>query len=208
MPTSRYIVALTGGIGSGKSTVAGMFGQFGVARIDTDAISHALTGPGGQAIEGISRVFGHGVVTSNMALDRASMRKKVFEDERARALLEDILHPMIHAEVIRAIESETVAKAPYMLLEVPLLFETMGYRRMAQRTLVVDCPIGMQQQRVVHRSGLSIQEVDKILHKQISRSQRLQLADDVISNCRDIAALQPQVDCLHLRYESMAKTKR
>jgi len=202
-----YIVALTGGIGSGKSTVAELFGQGGVQVIDTDAIAHAITGPGGRALAPICKVFGRDVLAANGALDRPLMRTRVFEDAIARAALEGILHPMIRDEVDKALGSESAARAPYVMLAVPLLFETMGYRERIRRALVVDCTVGLQRRRVQQRSGLPPAEVDRILASQISRSMRLQLADDVISNSGDSASLLPQVALLHAHYEMMAKAE-
>ena len=208
MPKTSYIVALTGGIGSGKSTVAGLFIQRGAYLIDTDAIAHAITGSGGRALAPICAVFGDGVLAPDGALDRALMRTRVFEDTSARVVLEEILHPMIRDEVDAALGQETALHASYVMLAVPLLFETMGYRGRVRRALVVDCPVEMQRRRVQQRAGLPLPEVDRILASQISRSLRLQLADDVISNSGESARLSPQVALLHERYEIMAKAAR
>lgn len=205
MPTPGYIVALTGGIGSGKSVVAELFGQRGVHCVDTDAIAHAITGPGGRALAPIRKSFGGSVFTAAGALDRALMRIRIFEDVRARAALEEILHPMIREEVGVALASDGAARAPYAILEVPLLFETMAYRHLTRRALVVDCPVELQRMRVMQRSGLARPMVDQIIASQVSRSLRLQLADDVISNSGDPARLPRQVDFLHEYYETMAK---
>jgi dephospho-CoA kinase len=207
MPKPSFIVALTGGIGSGKSTIAGLFGQRGVHCIDTDAIAHAVTGPGGRALAPIRRVFGDGVFAAGGALDRALMRNRVFADAGARVALEEILHPMIREEVDGGIGSDAATRAPYVMLAVPLLFETMGYRGRFRRSLAVDCPVELQRRRVQQRSGLPAPEVDRILATQISRSLRLQLADDVISNPGDLARLAPQVALLHEHYQLIAKAE-
>ncbi len=133
------------------------------------------------------------------------MRMRIFDDANARSALEEILHPMIRDEVDTALTSDAAVRAPYVLLAVPLLFETMGYRRRARRTLAVDCPVELQRWRVQQRAGLRLPLVDQIIASQISRSLRLQLADDVISNSGDPARLRPQVRYLHERYEMMAK---
>jgi dephospho-CoA kinase len=207
MPKPSYIVALTGGIGSGKSTVAGLFGERGVYCIDTDAVAHAITAPGGRALAPIRNAFGDGVFAADGAFDRARMRTRVFGDAGARATLEEILHPMIRDDVEAAIGSAAAASAPYVMLAVPLLFETMGYRRRIRRALAVDCPVELQRRRVQQRSGLPAPEVDRILAAQISRSLRLQLADDVISNTADLAWLVPQVSRLHERYRLTAEVQ-
>lgn len=208
MPIPSYIVALTGGIGSGKSVVAELFGQRGVHCVDTDAIAHALTGPGGRALTPIRKSFGGSVFTAAGAFDRALMRTRVFEDAGARSALEEILHPMIREDVGMALVSEAASRAPYVILEVPLLFETMAYRRLVRRALAVDCPVELQRIRVRQRSGLQRPVVDQIIASQISRSLRLQLADDVISNSGDPSKLTRQVEFLHEHYEKRARMER
>lgn len=208
MSSPIYIVALTGGIGSGKSTVAELFGQCGVHIIDTDAIAHTITGSGGCALAPIRRVFGDGVLDSNGALDRRLMRMRVFEDAKSRVELEAILHPLIREEVDVALASKLTSQAPYVMLAVPLLFETMGYRLRVRRTLLVDCPVDTQRGRVQKRSGLSIPEIDSILLSQLCRSLRLQLADDVISNSAESVKLTSQVARLHGHYQTIANAQR
>lgn len=201
------VVALTGGIGSGKSTVAELFAQVGAHIVDTDAIAHTLTGQAGRALPPILKLFGHGVFDSEGAVDRSLMRISIFGDAHAKTELEAILHPMIRDDVRVALASEAAHLAPYVMLAVPLLFETMGYRRLVQRTLVVDCPIDTQRQRVKRRSGLPIKEIDQILAAQLFRLLRLQLADDVVSNSRHPENLPSQVAVLHERYQTIAGAK-
>lgn len=196
-----FIVGLTGGIGSGKSAAATLFEEFGAAVVDTDAIAHALTAPGGTAIAPIRDAFGDEVVAPNGALDRAAMRRKVFTDAQAKGRLEAILHPMIRAEADRR---SAAARAPYVVLVVPLLVESGGYRSRVQRIAVVDCPEAVQVARVMSRSGLSAEEARAIMAAQVSREARLAVADDVIDNGGELAALRPQIEALHRRYLEMA----
>lgn len=194
---SDYVVGLTGGIGSGKSTVAELFVAQGAALVDTDRIAHELTAADGAAMPLLRQAFGDLVVAADGALDRAAMRRLVFADASARARLEGILHPMIRelsAERCRA------ANAPYVLLAVPLLVESGSYRERCQRILVVDCPESLQIQRVMARSGLARAEVEAILASQATRQQRLAVADDVINNDGAPAELDRQVAVLHQQY--------
>ncbi len=196
-----FLVGLTGGIGSGKSAASSLFESLGAAVVDTDVIAHELTAPGGAAIESIRNAFGDEVIDARGALDRAAVRRKVFADASAKARLEAILHPMIRAEADRR---SAAARAPYVVLVVPLLVESGGYRSRVRRVAVVDCPEEVQVARVMTRSGLSAEEARAIMAAQVSREQRLAVADDVIDNGGDLAALRPQVEALHRRYLEMA----
>jgi len=194
---SDYVVGLTGGIGSGKSTVAELFVRNGAALVDTDAIAHELTAAGGAAIPALLAKFGPGVIDGSGALDRAAMRQSVFADPAARAQLEAILHPLIRQ---LAAERSQAAAAPYVILAVPLLVESGEYRQRCQRIAVVDCPESRQIERVMARSGLSVDQVRAIMAAQATRQQRLAVADDVVVNDGDLASLGEQVDALHRKY--------
>jgi dephospho-CoA kinase len=196
-----FIVGLTGGIGSGKSAAADLFGELGATIVDTDAIAHELTAPGGVAIDAIRAAFGADVIAANDALDRAAMRRRVFADAQAKARLEGILHPMIRDEADRRC---TASRAPYVVLVVPLLVESGGYRSRVQRVVVVDCPEEIQVARVMSRSGLTAEEARAIMAAQVERALRLAAADDVIDNGGELAALRPQVEALHRKYLEMA----
>ena len=194
---SINVVGLTGGIGSGKTAAANHFAALGVAVVDTDLIAHQLTGPDGAAMPAIAASFGAGVVATNGALDRSRMRELVFADASCRSRLEAVLHPLIHAESVRQLE---LASGPYAVLVVPLLFESPDYLPLLQRSLLVDCPEELQLQRVQARSGLSADAVRAIMAAQMTRAQRLALADDVIDNGGSLAALQLQVEAKHQYY--------
>lgn len=195
MKHPRY--GLTGGIGSGKSTVAGFFSELGVRIIDTDLISHQLTQSGGAAIPLIQALFGTEFVDSGGALDRAKMRKLVFSDSAAKLRLEGILHPLILSE--SKAQAGMPSDAPYTLVVVPLLFENGRYSDWLQRAIVVDCPEQLQILRTMQRSNLTEPAVRSILQQQIGRTRRLQLADDVLHNAGNPDELRQQVNALHSR---------
>lgn len=194
------LIGLTGGIGSGKTTVANLFAQHGAAVIDADEIAHELTAPGGAAIELIRAAFGDEVIAPDGRLDRARMRERAFADPTERHRLEAVLHPMIRAETERRIEQAARAGAPYAMLVVPLLIEAGGWAERVDRILVVDCEESVQIDRVMRRNGLPREQVLAILAAQASRAQRLARADDVIDNGGDPAALPARVAALHRQY--------
>ena len=197
----RFSVGLTGGIGSGKSTVADLFAALGAALIDTDLIAHALTAPGGAAMPAILEAFGPGFLQTDGALDRVAMRECVFNDPLAKQRLEAILHPMIGSETRRAAEA---AGGDYQIYVVPLLVESGKWRARVDRILVVDCPEALQVTRVMQRSAMRDDQVRAIMAAQVSRATRLAAADDVIVNDADSAALPPQVARLHAMYCQLA----
>lgn len=188
---------LTGGIGSGKSTVACMLGELGARIVDTDEISHQLTAHNGPALPAIRHAFGAEYITAEGALDRARMRQLVFSDAQARQRLQTILHPLILAETKAQAAART--SAPYTLVVVPLLFEGGNYRDWLQRIIVVDCPEAEQIRRTMLRSGLDEPAVRSIMAQQIDRATRLRLADEIIHNDGDLVALKIQVTQLHER---------
>lgn len=201
LPFRRFSIGLTGGIGSGKTTVADMFAARGAAVIDTDLIAHQLTAPGGAAIPEIHAQFGVVFLTEQGAMDRAKMRAFVFDEPSAKARLEAILHPLIRSETERAAEQ---AQGAYLVFVVPLLVESGTWRNRVSRVLVVDCDEQTQVRRVISRSGLPEPQVRAIMAAQVSRQQRLAAADDVISNENGRDDLVPQVERLHALYASLA----
>jgi dephospho-CoA kinase len=197
-----FVVGLTGGIGSGKSAVAGLFARRGVTVVDTDAIAHELTAPGGAAIEPIRASFGSDYISPEGALDRTRMRALVFRDPESKRRLERILHPRIRAESAARVAA---AASPYAILVVPLLVEAGLDRNRYQRVLVVDCSEDTQVERVMRRSNLAQDEVRRIVASQVERQLRLEAADDVVDNSGGLADLDPQVEKLHLRYLALAR---
>jgi len=191
------IVGLTGGIGSGKSAAAAHFATLGVPVVDTDVIAHALTAADGAAMPLLAAAFGSQVVAESGALDRAAMRALAFADPANRRRLESILHPLIRAESVRQLD---VARGPYALLVVPLLFENPDYLALVRRSLLVDCAEEVQLARVQARSGLTADAVRAIMAAQMPRVQRLARADDVTDNDGSLAALQLQVEAKHQYY--------
>jgi dephospho-CoA kinase len=196
-----FRVGLTGGIGSGKSTVTTLFEELGVPVIDTDAISRQLTQPGGAAIPAIQAEFGQSFIDASGALDREKMRQLVFSDPASKQRLEQILHPLILEQVHTLADS---SKAPYTLIAVPLLFETGDYKNWLHRTVTVDCSEHTQLERTLKRNGMSEQAVHSILSQQFTRAQRLQLADDCIKNDGNLADLRPQIERLNQLYLELA----
>ena len=197
----RFSVGLTGGIGSGKTTVADMLAARGASVVDTDQIAHQLTAPGGAAIPEIHAQFGEAFLTPAGAMDRRKMREYVFAEPTAKARLESILHPLIRIETEHAAEQ---AAGAYLVFVVPLLVESGSWKQRVARVLVVDCSEQTQIRRVMSRSGLTEPAVRAIMAAQATRQQRLAAADDVIDNDKDALALVPQVDRLHARYASLA----
>lgn len=198
---STFSVGLTGGIGSGKSTIADLFAERGVAIIDTDQIAHQLTAPGGQAIAPIHAAFGAEFITAAGALDRKKMRETVFANPQQKKQLEAILHPLIRQESEHAARTAT---ALYPMFVVPLLVESGSWKQRVSRVLVIDCPEELQIQRVMQRNGMSETQVRAIMATQVSRSSRLAAADDVLLNDGDTATLPAQVDRLHRHYLTLA----
>lgn len=200
-----FVVGLTGGIGSGKSTVADLFAALGAGIVDTDVIAHQLTGPDGAAMPAIRARFGDAVIAADGRMDRQAMRDRAFADPEARKALEGILHPLIRQETDRRVRASA---APYVMLVVPLLVESGDYRQRVDRVLVVDCAPETQVRRTMTRSGLTRDAVMRILAAQAPREARLAAADDVIDNDGPPARLQSLVADLHARYSAEAAARR
>ena len=190
-------VGITGGLGSGKTTISQLFEELGVPVIDTDVISRQLTSLNGGAIPRIREVFGETVFQPDGNLDRGTLRAQIIADEQVRKLLETILHPMIMDEVSRKIAA---ISSPYVLVVVPLLVETGAYDEMLDRVLVVDCDEQTQVKRALARGGWSEVEIHGMIGKQASREQRLERADDVINTDCKLDELVGRVKALHEKY--------
>jgi dephospho-CoA kinase len=175
-------LGLTGGIGSGKSTVAGMLADLGATVVDADAISRAVTAPGGAAIGPLKNAFGAGMVTPDGGLDRDGMRELVFADPTARRRLEEIVHPLVGAAIAAHTEAALAAGARCVVLDIPLLVESGRWRKALDRVLVVDCQEETQCARVAARSALAPTAVRQIVAAQAPRLTRLAAADYVIFN--------------------------
>ncbi|MEQ5839849.1 dephospho-CoA kinase [Paraburkholderia acidicola] len=199
-----FAVGLTGGIGSGKSTVADRFGALGVPLVDTDVIAHRITAPHGVAMPAIAQEFGPSFVAADGSLDRAQMRTLIFSDDTARKRLEAITHPLIRAETQRQRDD---AQGPYVIVVVPLLVESGNWKTRVDRVLTVDCSVETQIARVMRRNAFSREQVLAIIARQATREQRLAAADDTIVN-EDAPpdALQVQVEALHRAYLTYAHT--
>ena len=195
------VIGLTGGIGCGKSSAARIFAGLGAAIIDTDEIAHRLTEKGSPALVAIIGQFGATYQLPDGSLDRASLRKRVFSDHAEKEKLEAILHPLIKQRVVSEISA---IQAPYLLLVVPLFFETGAYRDLVDRVLVVDCDESQQISRSMARSKLSAAEVHAIMASQVPRAERIKQADDILSNRGGQENLAEQVKELHQRYLALA----
>ncbi len=190
-------IGLTGGIGSGKSTVAREWVALGATLIDTDAIAHALTGPDGAAMPALAAAFGPAVLTADGALDRGHMRQLVFADPAAKLRLEAVLHPMIGAEAQRQAAAAEAAGATHLVFDVPLLAESRHWRARVDVVLVVDCDEAVQLQRVAARPGWTEAAAQAVIAQQATRAQRCAIADAVICNgTHSLAQLAAEVRAL------------
>jgi len=193
-------IGLTGGIGSGKSTIAALFATYGIPVIDADVIAHQLTLPGTSATAQILRAFGPDIADVNGTIDRQRLAQRIFSNHEERKRLEAILHPLIRAEMQHQQEA---LDAPYCLLVIPLLFEA-GQQDYVDRVLVADIDEKTQISRVSERDGRSEKEIRAILSSQAGRAQRLGMADDCINNSGDFSELRAQVEALHQKYLALS----
>jgi len=197
-----YCIGLTGGIGSGKSAAADIFKELGAAVVDNDEISRELTAADGAAMPEIRKQYGPEFVAADGSLNRERTRRLVFGNAEARKKLEAILHPMIRTEARARVAA---ARAPYVILVVPLLLESDAYTDLVRRVLVVDCSEERQIERAMRRSRISADEVRAIMASQLSRAARRARADDVIDNDGGMEVLRRRVDEIHSEYLNLAR---
>lgn len=196
----RYTVALTGGIGSGKSTVANAFVALGIDMVDADVIARQVVAPGTPALEQIAARFGAAILLPDGQLNRPALRERIFADPQQTQWLNGLLHPLIQTETQRQLAQ---AQSPWCLWVVPLLVENQLQQR-ASRVLVVDVPREVQLARTIARDGISQQQAERILAAQATRDARLAAADDIIDNSGAPESVLPRVAELHQRYLKLA----
>lgn len=197
------VIGLTGGIGSGKTSVSDRFAKLGAPVIDTDVIAREMVAPGMPAYRDIQRVFGNAALSRDGSLDRNALRKLVFDDNRKRAELERILHPIIKQEVTRRLQQ---IDAPYCIVVVPLLIES-GFSDIVDRVLVVDAPEERRLRRARQRSELTEAQVHSIIAAQATSEERRRHADDILDNEGELAELDGKVAALHRRYMHLSKQR-
>jgi dephospho-CoA kinase len=199
-----FRIALTGGIGSGKSSVCALFAELGVPIVDADIVARQLVEPGRPALKKLVGAFGEAILNRDASLNRPMLRHLAFSDAHCKQTLDAIMHPLIYAEIERQVNA---LSTPYCIMAIPLLVETRNPYTV-DRILVVDCPEEMQRQRVMARDRLDRAQTDAIMAAQSSRAQRLTLADDVIENTGVLAGLAEQVKNLHNSYLLLATARK
>ncbi|MFP5384133.1 MAG: dephospho-CoA kinase [Gammaproteobacteria bacterium] len=197
---SRLIIGLTGGIGSGKTAASDWFQEQGITIVDADVVAREVVEPGTVALEQITVHFGAGVLQADGTLDRATLRRIVFETPEQRRWLEQLLHPLIAQEIARQLAA---ADSPYAMLVSPLLFET-GQKNFVARTLLIDVPEELQLARTAARDGVEATQVKSIMAAQMSRDERRRRADDIVVNDAGLAELHAQLRPIHDAYLGMA----
>ena len=195
-PEQKFIVGVTGGIGSGKTTVTNMFAEKQIDIVDADLVARDVVVPGSEGLLAIEKHFGKSVLNAKGALDRSMLRQIIFADEQKKLLLNNLLHPLIRQEMLNQLAQTS---SQYAILSAPLLFEN-GLDKWVNRSLAVDISEETQLQRTLARDGGNSNTVKNIISSQISRKDRLEKADDIIDNSKDIADLAQQVERLHKQY--------
>lgn len=196
-----YVIAITGGIGSGKSEAAKQFANLGVPVVDTDVIAHALTATGSPMLNEIARIFGTSFFNNDNSLDRAKLRAHILDNPEERLKLEALLHPAIHDRAVEQLaQNQNTLHPDYQILVVPLLFENNRYQSLINKVLVIDCDENLQIRRTMSRSQLTEHEVTALMHAQTTRAIRLKLADEVIENNGSVAELIEKVNKMHKKF--------
>lgn len=202
---AHFVVALTGGIAAGKSAVSKRFEAFGVNVYDADVAARDVVAPGSEGLRAVAEHFGADVLDAQGQLDRAAMRRRVFGNDDERRALEAIVHPRVRQWMREHAEADA---GPYCLLAIPLLAENLSHYRWVDRVLVIDAPVEVQLERLMRRDGIDEALAKRMIERQASRAQRLALADDVIENNGDEAALDEAVTRLHAHYLALARQPR
>ena len=200
MSLNKYVVGLTGGIASGKTTVANLFAEFGIDLVDADVIAREEVSIGSDGLKAIAQHFGQSLLLTDGSLDRAALRAQVFDNPQQRLWLNNLLHPMIRQKMLDQVQASTSA---YVIMVVPLLFEN-HLDSLVDTTLVVDIAPELQISRTMQRDGVSKQQVEHILESQMTREQRLAKADNIIDNQGEYELLRSQVLRLHQQYLQQA----
>lgn len=198
-----FVVGVTGGIGSGKTTATDYFATLGIDIVDADVASRVVVEPGTPALKVIAEHFGEGILQADGQLDRAALRERIFRDPKEKQWLESLLHPLIAQEIQATLQR---AQSPYAILVSPLLIEG-GQDTVCDRVLVIDAPEELQVARTVERDHNDSEQVKRIIATQASRPQRVARADDVIENSGTLADLQQRIDELHRQYLHLARLK-
>lgn len=191
-----YVVGVTGGIGSGKSAATAEFEKLGITVVDADVVARQIVMPGTPCLQAIAEHFGNQLLTEGGELNRKALRQRVFSNPREKEWLNKLLHPAIRQEIISQLEQ---ADSPYVILSAPLLLEN-GLEKYCQRVLVIDVPESLQISRTIQRDDSPKKEVEAIMKAQLSRSERLNKANDVLNNDGSLEQLEQQVLQLHQRY--------
>lgn len=199
-----YVIGVTGGIGSGKTAVTECFASLGIDIVDADIASRVVVEPGTTALTQIAERFGANILQADGALDRAALRRIIFQNETEKRWLETLLHPLIGAEIQRQLQT---AASPYVVFVSPLLIEAQQ-KHFCDRLLVVDVPEELQLQRTMVRDRNDAEQVQRIIASQAKREQRLQYADDIIENSGTLQQLRDKVAALHRRYLELARSSK
>jgi len=199
----KYLVGLTGGIGCGKTTVANAFSDHGISLVDADVVAREVVEPGSVGLEKIRAHFGDSVISTDGSLNRGHLREMIFAHPQHREWLNSLLHPLIRARMFELVD---LAQSPYVILIAPLLFEN-GLDRLVNRTLVVDISPEVQIERTMARDKVSREQVNNIIASQISRTERVARADDIIDNSGDVADIAEKVNQLHNQYLTLSQSQ-
>jgi dephospho-CoA kinase len=200
-----FIIGMTGGIGSGKSEALKIFESLNIKVIDLDNIAKEITDSSHQAIQEIKLVFGDAIFDKDNRLDRKKLREIIFSEKDQKINLEKILHPKILEEVMKRLN--VLSNESYVVIDIPLLFETNQYTSLISRSLVIDCKVNDQIERVKKRDGIDTSVIQSIIEQQVGRNYRIERADDVVVNDGSIEKLEESIKALHKKYLNLVAVK-